>query len=97
MLLFSQIEKLEQEVTSLQQRLEHALWHCYVYRHSLSKIPGGYGQHKISLAEHEEKLKTEPVCSQCEHDELLKRIAYLEEHSRSPILGRRGNKASFEF
>lgn len=47
------------------------------------------------MAEHEEKLKNEPVCSECEKQELLSRIAYLEERSSSPILGSRQNKASF--
>jgi len=69
-------------VRVVNQRLEHALWHCHVYRHSLSKLPGGYEQHKKSLAEHEDKLKDEPLCSQCERDGLLKKIAVLEERLR---------------
>lgn len=75
------------------KRLEHALWHCYIYCHSLSKLPGGYDQHKQSLAEHEEKLKEGPLCAQCERDALLKRIAVLDERLKSSTLRNGENEA----
>lgn len=94
-LCLSQIKNLEREVSVVQQRLEHALWHCFVYRHSLRKLSGGFEQHKKSLAEHQDKLNTDgPVCSECERDQMLKRIAYLEERLRSATMGSDGDDVS---
>jgi len=93
----SQIKELQQKVSVLQKRLEHTLWHCHVYRHSLRMLPGGYDQYKKSLAEFEDALENGnmPVCSQCERDELIKQIAYLEERVKSPILESKRIEVSF--
>lgn len=61
----------------MQWKNDHLEWHCCVYQHTLGKLSGGVAEHQRSLAEY--RRREQPVCPCCEREELIKRIAFLEQ------------------
>lgn len=68
---------LREELQRQKWKNAHLEWHCTVYQHTLGKLHGGMQEHERSLAEL--RTRDQPVCPHCKMEELLQKIADLEE------------------